>query len=75
MAIRNLTFALAAAAMTVGTTAQAAAPLAVPARSGASVDDSEHLGGMAIGAVAVFMLAVLALMIFDRGDDDVPNSP
>ena len=76
MAIRTLTFALAAAAMTVGTSANAAA---MPVRSGASLDQSESLfGGSELVPVAVFMAAILAIMLFaDDGDDDddLPTSP
>ena len=75
MAIRTLTFALAAAAMTVGTSANAAA---IPARSGASLDQSEHLfGGSELFPVAIFMAAILAIMLFvdDGDDDDLPTSP
>lgn len=71
MAIRTLTFTLAAAAMTVGTTAQAAA---VPVRSNSPVDQAEGLGGSELIPVAVFMLAILAIMLFDDSDDR-PTSP
>jgi hypothetical protein len=75
MAIRTLTYALAATAMTFATSVQAAAaPAPVPARSGAPVGDAEQLrGGSAFLPVAIFMLAVIALMVFD--DDDGPQSP
>lgn len=73
MAIRTLTFALAAAAMTVGTSAHAAA---VPARSSASLDQSEQLfGGSELIPVAIFMAAILAIIIFDDNGDDDPTSP
>jgi hypothetical protein len=69
MAIRTLTYALAATAMTLGTSVQAAAP----ARSGAPIGEAEQLRGSAFVPVAIFMLAILALMVFD--DDDSPESP
>lgn len=75
MAIRTLTFALAAAAMTVGTSAHATA---VPVRSSASVEQGENLfGGSELVPVLVFMAAILAIMLFaDDGDDDEsPSSP
>jgi hypothetical protein len=72
MAIRTLTFALAAAAMTVGTSANAAA---VPARSSASVEQADNLfGGSELFPVAIFMAAILAIMLF-TGDDDDDESP
>ena len=72
MAIRTLTYALAAAAMTVGATVQAAA---VPARTSASVGQAEHLGGSELIPVAVFMAAILAIMLFADDDDESPVSP
>jgi hypothetical protein len=74
MAIRTLTYALAATAMTLGTSVQAAAASApVPARSGAPIGEAEQIGGSAFIPVAIFMLAIIALMVFD--DDDGPQSP
>jgi hypothetical protein len=70
-----MTFALAAAAMTVGASAQAAA---VPARSSASVDQAEQLfGGSELIPVAIFMAAILGIMLFagDGEDNDSPTSP
>jgi hypothetical protein len=72
MAIRTLTFALAAAAMTVGVSAQATA---VPTRSSAPVAQAEGLGGSEFIPVAIFMLAILAIMLFDGDGDDAPASP
>lgn len=74
MAIRTLTYALAAAAMTVGTTANAAA---APARNGAPVEQGEQLfGGSELIPVAIFMAAILAIMLFaDDDDDESPASP
>jgi hypothetical protein len=75
MAIRTLTYAIAATAMTVVTSAPAAA---VPVRSSASVEQTEHfLGGSELVPVAIFMAAILAIMLFaDDGDDDEsPSSP
>lgn len=77
MAIRTLTFVLAAAAMTVGTSAQAAA---VPARSSASVDQTEQLfGGSELIPVAILMAAIVSIMLFagdeDNDDTDSPTSP
>jgi hypothetical protein len=59
--------------MTLGTSVQAAAPASAPARSGAPIGEAEQLRGSAFVPVAIFMLAILALMIFD--DDDSPESP
>ena len=75
MAIRTLTFALAAAAMATGSIAQAAAPAPVPARSSAVVGEAEHLGSSELLPVAAFMLAILAIMLFDGDGDDAPHSP
>lgn len=72
MAIRTLTYALAAAAMTVGVTVQAAA---VPARSGAPLGQSEQLGGSEFIPVAIFMAAILGIMLFADDDDERPTSP
>jgi hypothetical protein len=76
MAIRTLTIALAAAAMTVGASAQAAAPVTAPARSGASLDRAEQLSGAGdFLPFAVFLLAILAVVIFTADGDDSPSSP
>lgn len=76
MAIRTLTYALAAAAMTVGASAQAAA---VPARSSAPMEQGEQLfGGSELIPVLVFMAAILGIMLFtgdDNEDDGSPASP
>jgi len=74
MAIRTLTYALAAAAMTSGTIAQAAIT-AAPARTGASVDQSEQLVSSEFIPVAIFMLAILAIWLFDGDGDEAPHSP
>jgi hypothetical protein len=75
MAMKTLTYALAATAMTWGTTVQAAAPASVPARSGAPIGESEQfLGGSGLVPVAIFMLAILAIMVFND-DDESPESP
>ena len=76
MAIRTLTFALAAAAMTSGTIAQAAVPAAVPARSGGALGQADQLrSGSGLLPVAIFMLAILAIVLFDGDGDDAPDSP
>ena len=76
MAIRLLTYALAAAAMAPGAIAQAAAPVSVPVRSGAPVEETEGLGGgSGLLPVAIFALAVLAIMLFHDDGDDAPVSP
>ena len=73
MAIRTLTLSLAAAAMTVGTSAPAAA---VPARSSASIEEGEQLfGGSELLPVLVFMAAIASIMLFGGDDDDLPTSP
>ena len=75
MAIRTLTYALAATAMTWGASAQAAAPVSVPARSGASLEEADQLrGDSGLLPVAIFMLAILSLILFDDGDEG-PSSP
>lgn len=73
MAIRTLTYALAAAAITAGTSAHAAT---VPARSGAPVEQADQLfGGSELVPVAIFMAAILAIMLFADDGDDEPVSP
>lgn len=75
MAIRTLTYALAATAMTVGTSAHAAA---VPVRSSTPVEQSDQLfGGNELIPVLVFMAAILAIMLFatDDDNDERPSSP
>jgi hypothetical protein len=75
MAIKTLTYALAAAAMTSGAIAQAAVPASVPARTGAPVGEADQLFGGEFLPVAIFMLAILAIMLFDGDGGDVPVSP
>ena len=76
MAIRTLASALAAAAMTLGASAQAAAPVSVPVRSSASLGEAEQLGGgMGLLPVAIFMLAIVGIMLFDSDGDEDPQSP
>ena len=70
MAIRTLTYALAAAAMTVNTSAHAA----VPVRSSAPVEETEQLGGSELIPVLIFMAAILAVILFADDDDDIPVS-
>ena len=73
MATRILTSALAAAAMTVGTSAQATA---VPARSSSPVEQGDQLfGGSELFPVGIFMAAILAIILFSDNDDDDPISP
>jgi len=62
--------------MTVGVTAQAAAPMSVPARSGAAVE-GEQLGDGGSGWLPVLIaaLAVISIMIFQGDGDDDPVSP
>ena len=70
MMLKNLTYTLAAAGMILGTTAQAAA--SVPARGSASVEHAEGLSGdTGLIPVAVAILAILAIIIFDNDDDPV----
>ena len=73
MAISTLKIALAATALMVGATAHAAAP----ARSGTPVEGGEQLfGGSELLPVAIFMAAILAVMLFaDSDDSDLPTSP
>ena len=71
-AIRTLTTALAATALTVGTATHAAPPV----RSGAPVEDADQLfGGSELLPVAVFMAAILAVILFVDDDDELPTSP
>jgi hypothetical protein len=72
MAIRTLTYALAAAAMTIGTSAHAAAP---PARTSTPMAQAEQLGGSEFIPVAIFMAAILSIMLFAGDDDEGPASP
>jgi hypothetical protein len=72
MASKTLTFALAAAALTVGTTAEAAAP----ARTASPAVQSEGLaGGSDLLPVLVFVAAILAVFIFGDDDAERPQSP
>ena len=73
MAIRTLRLALAAAAMTAGAGAQAAAPV----RSSAPIQSERLFGGGEFLPFAVFLAAVLAVAIILGSDDnnDVPHSP
>jgi len=73
MAIRTLAYALTAAVVTVGTSAQAAA---VPVRSSAPVEQADQLfGGSDFIPVAIFMAAILSIMLFADDDDESPASP
>ena len=76
MATRILKSALAAAALVTAAGAQAAAPAGIAARSSASVEDAESLsGGSGFLPVAIFIAAVLAVMLFEDDDNDLPTSP
>lgn len=78
MAIRTLTYALAAAGMTLGATATAASAAPLPDRSGSAIGDAEQIGGNAgLIAVLVGIAAILSIIIFDGDDydDDIPVSP
>ena len=73
MAIRTLAYALTAVTMAVGTSAHAAA---VPARSSASLEQADQLfGGSELIPVAIFMAAILSIMLFADDDDESPASP
>ena len=70
MALRKLTYALAAAGMIIGTTANAA-PVA---RDSSAVAGTEQLSGdSGVIAVVVGILAILSIILFDNDDD--PASP
>jgi hypothetical protein len=72
MAIRTLTTALAATALTVGAATHAAAPV----RNGAPVDEADQVfGGSELLPVAVFMAAILAVILFVDDDNELPTSP
>ena len=72
MAFRTLTISLAATALTLGAATQAAAPV----RSAAPVEDADQLsGGSEFLPVAIFMAAILAIMLFADDDNDLPTSP
>jgi len=75
MAIRSLTFALAAAALTVGASAQAAAPVAP--RASSPIAGSEQLGGTSdFLPFAIFIAAILAIVVIAGDEDeDFPTSP
>jgi hypothetical protein len=76
MAMKTLTFALAAGLMTVGASVQAAAPISVPVRSSANLEQAnEFAGNSELIPVLVFMLAILSIMVFDDDDEDVAVSP
>ena len=72
MAIRTLACAVAAAALTAGTSAHAAAPV----RSTAPLEEAEGLGGSVFLPVAIFMAAILAaIIVANEDDDDLPACP
>jgi hypothetical protein len=74
MAVRKLSYTLAAVGMIAGTTAQATAPLDVSVRSSAAMGEAEQLGrNHEWIPVIVAMLAILSIIVF-AGDDD-PVSP
>ena len=74
MVIRKALVALAAAGMVFGSTAAAAAPVAVDGvRDASPVGESENLGFAWIIGV-IILLGVIGVIASD-GDEDLPTSP
>ena len=74
MVIRKALVALAAAGMVFGSTAAAAAPVAVEGvRDASPVGESENLGFAWIIGV-IILLGVIGVIASD-GDEDLPTSP
>ena len=74
MVIRKALVALASAGLVLGSTAAAAAPVAVEgARSSSPVGEAENLGFAWIIAVLI-LIGVIGVIASD-GDEDLPASP
>lgn len=77
MSIRNSLLGLAAAGLALGSTAAAAAPLPAD-RSGSDVSVSEDLAGFGSWGLLLGLLivaGVIAVVVGDSDDDDLPTSP
>ena len=76
MVIRKALVALASAGIVFGSTAAAAAPVAVSdARAASPVAESEALGGSVAWILALVILAGVIGVIASDGDEDLPVSP
>ena len=76
MVIRKALVALASAGMVFGSTAAAAAPVAVDdVRAASPVAESEALGGSWGWILALIIVAGVIGVIASDGDEDVPTSP
>jgi len=76
MVTRKALAALASAGIVFGSTAAAAAPVAVSdTRAASSVADSEALGGSWAWILALVIVAGVIGVIASDGDEDLPVSP
>jgi len=76
MVIRKALVALASAGIVFGSTAAAAAPVAVSnARTASPVGESEGLGGSWAWILALIIVAGVIGVIASDGDEDLPVSP
>jgi hypothetical protein len=76
MIVRKSLLSLAAAGMVFGSTAAAAAPVALD-RSGSEVSNSEELAGVGTFGILLGLLIVAGVLavILSDDDDDAPTSP
>ena len=76
MVIRKALVALASAGMVFGSTAAAAAPVAVDdVRAASPVAESENLSGSWGWILALIILAGVIGVVASDGDEDLPTSP
>ena len=76
MVIRKALVALASAGMVIGSTAAAAAPVAVgDVRAASPVAESEGLRGSWGWILALIILAGVIGVVASDGDEDLPTSP
>ena len=76
MVIRKALVALASAGMVFGSTAAAAAPVAVDdVRAASPVAESEALGGSWAWILALIIVVGVIGVIASDGDEDLPTSP
>lgn len=76
MVIRKALIALASAGLVFGSTAAAAAPAAIEARSGSPVADAEGIGGGSWAWIlALIILAGVIGVIAADSDEEIPAPP